>query len=110
MRVAQWNLINLAESSRSRTERLHQRQRTHSPGTVNNKCHAIFFFAHRHRASNRCCPLLNFLRLLRGRLIGRTPDFESGYRGSSPRPGANLLLQLKQRRSVVRALAVPRVL
>jgi hypothetical protein len=33
--------------------------------------------------------LLNFLRLLRGRLIGRTPDFESGYRGSSPRPGAN---------------------
>ncbi len=26
--------------------------------------------------------------LLRGRLIGRTPDFESGYRGSSPRPGA----------------------
>jgi hypothetical protein len=35
--------------------------------------------------------LLNFLRLLRGRLIGRTPDFESGYRGSSPRPGAKLL-------------------
>ena len=32
--------------------------------------------------------LINFLRLLRGRLIGRTPDFESGYRGSSPRPGA----------------------
>jgi hypothetical protein len=31
------------------------------------------------------------LRLLRGRLIGRTPDFESGYRGSSPRPGANIL-------------------
>jgi hypothetical protein len=33
--------------------------------------------------------------LLRGRLIGRTPDFESGYRGSSPRPGAIFYLLLK---------------
>jgi hypothetical protein len=37
-----------------------------------------------------CTALLNFLRPLRGRLIGRTPDFESGYRGSSPRPGAKI--------------------
>src|SRR4029077_7324755 len=48
------------------------------------------------RTSNSWCPLLNFLRLLRGRLIGRTPDFESGYRGSSPRPGAILLNTYKR--------------
>ena len=62
------------------------------------------------RTSNSWCPLLNFLRLLRGRLIGRTPDFESGYRGSSPRPGANLLLILAADPSTVIPLAVPRAL
>jgi hypothetical protein len=33
--------------------------------------------------------LLHFYHRLRGRLIGRTPDFGSGYPGSSPGPGAN---------------------
>ena len=37
-------------------------------------------------------PLLHCYRRLRGRLIGRTPDFGSGYPGSSPGPGANSLL------------------
>jgi hypothetical protein len=84
------NLTNLAESRWRRTGGHHHCDRTPPPRTPNHKLPSVFFRrASPSRTSNSCCPLLNFLRLLRGRLIGRTPDFESGYRGSSPRPGAN---------------------
>src|SRR5450432_4046342 len=52
--------------------------------TVQRKCAKEF-------AGETVSSKLNrFDTLLRGRLIGRTPDFESGYHGSSPCPGANL--------------------
>jgi hypothetical protein len=90
------NLINLAESCWRRTDRTKHCERKPPHGSPNRKLPCDFFRrTSPPRTSNSWCPLLNFLRLLRGRLIGRTPDFESGYRGSSPRPGAKLLEPLR---------------
>ena len=46
---------------------------------------------HNRAVGNPHVPLLHCYHRLRGRLIGRTPDFGSGYPGSSPGPGANPL-------------------
>jgi hypothetical protein len=91
MRVAKATLINLAESRWQRTACIDHCEEEPAARLSESQIPYNFFFSYEPpRTSNSWCPLLNFLRLLRGRLIGRTPDFESGYRGSSPRPGAKI--------------------
>jgi hypothetical protein len=91
MHVAKATLINLAESRWQRTACIDHCEEEPAARLSESQIPCDFFSPTSHRTLlTDWCPLLNFLRLLRGRLIGRTPDFESGYRGSSPRPGAKI--------------------